>query len=138
MSFTETINLYFEVIIMTEVKHLNELAAEEEVKRKAGRPKADNTKALEVLHADEQKRKEFRSALAFAVDSKRKVATETAIHRSNVKSLSETFGLTKAFVNAAVEAKVQENADKKIKENSNMAELLSFIDAEYADEMDNY
>lgn len=123
---------------MTEVKHLNELNAEEEVKRKAGRPKADNTKALEVLHSDETKRKEFRESLAFAVDSKRKVATETAIHNGNVKAISETFGLTKAFVNAAVVAKLQENADKKIKENSNMADLLSFIDGEYADEMEDY
>ena len=118
-------------------KHLNELAAETESKR-VGRPKADNTKALEVLCESDEKKQEFREALAFLVKSKRYVADADDIHRGNVKAFSETFGLTKGFVNAAVTAKIQQNADKKIQENSNMVELLSMIDAEYADDMEDY
>lgn len=117
-------------------KHINELAVEAEEKRARGRPKADNTKALEVLLQDEDKLKQFRESLNLAVDAKREVGKKEDIYREDVKSISEVFGLTKAFVNAAVKAKLQRNADQKIQESSNMTELLSLIDTEYVDEME--
>lgn len=117
-------------------KHINELAVEAEEKRARGRPKADNTKALEALMEDEDKRKQFLQALNIAVDSKREVGKKEDLYREDVKSLSEVFGLTKGFIGQAVKAKLQRNADKKIQETSNLAELLGIIDTEYVDEME--
>lgn len=117
-------------------KHINELAVQAEEKRQRGRPKADNTKALEELMENETKRKEFLAALNVAVASKREVGVKEDIFREDVKSISEVFGLTKGFIGTAVKAKLQRNADKKIQETTNLSELLSLVDEEYVDEME--
>jgi len=87
-----------------------------EQKRSVGRPKSDDKLALDEILKNETTRKKFKQVVDGLVESKVALKYKQETHAEDVAGASETFKLSKGWINALVNGlaadKIQEVAEK--------------------------
>ena len=87
-----------------------------EQKRSVGRPKSDDSLALAEILKNEITRKKFKQVVDNLVESKVALKYKQETHAEDVAGASETFKLSKGWINALVNGlaadKIQEVAEK--------------------------
>lgn len=108
-------------------KHINEMAAEMESKRGAGRPTVDNESILDELLAKPETRQKLKDQFEYLAGQKRAVMAKQEIFKDDVKATKEVFGLSNGFITKAVEALVKDDVSKKMSEAAQFSDLLSVL-----------
>lgn len=117
-------------------QHINEMAAEMESKRGAGRPSVDNESILDELLAKPETRQKLKDQFRYLKEQKLAVIAKQEIFKDDVKATKEVFGLSSGFVTKAVDALVKSEVSKKMTEAAQFSDFLSVL-GEDEDECEN-
>lgn len=105
-----------------------------EQKRGVGRPKQDDRVALDAILKNDTTRKVFKVVIDNLVNSKLGILMKQETHTSDIAGASETFKLSKGYLNTLVNGlaadKIQEVAEKGSLIAEAVEELFSEFDEE--------
>jgi len=96
-------------------------------KRGRGRPKQNNTEALEAALASPQKREVLIEQLQKLLREKEAIKARSKLYGEDVKSVAEAYGMGSGFLSKIVSSMMSDDIEKEIGLLTNQVDLLSII-----------